>query len=126
MYTKKSSFHVLDYVIFTLTLVISAGIGVFYAWRDKRKQTTTEFLLGGRRMSIVPVTLSLMASFLSSVSVLGIPAEVFYHGAIYWVGIFSGFLGFPFIVHFIIPVFHNIGLASAFEVCFFFLFVILL
>lgn len=116
MYTKTASFSATDYIIFILTLAISAGIGVFYAWRDKKKQTTTEFLLGGRKMSIIPVTLSLMASFLSSVSVLGIPTEIFYNGAIYWVAIFSGFLGFPFIAHFMIPVFHNIGFASAFEV----------
>lgn len=66
-------------------------------------------------MSLLPVSLSVMASFLSAVSVLGIPAEVYYNGAIYWTGIFSGFLGFPFIAHFILPVFHNLGFASSFE-----------
>ncbi|XP_071172749.1 sodium-coupled monocarboxylate transporter 1-like isoform X2 [Mytilus edulis] len=111
----KATFHALDYIIFTVILLISAGIGIFYAWRDRNRQNTNEFLLGGRKMPLLPVTLSVMASFLSSVSVLGIPTEVFYNGAIYWVGIFSGFLGFPFIVHFIIPVFHNIGCASSFE-----------
>lgn len=112
----KATFHAVDYIIFTVILAISAGIGILYAWRDRNRQNTNEFLLGGRKMPLLPVTLSVMASFLSSVSVLGIPTEVFYNGAIYWVGIFSGFLGFPFIVHFIIPVFHNIGCASSFEV----------
>lgn len=114
--TVTATFHAVDYVLFSLTLVISAGIGIFFAWRDKKLQTTTEFLLGGRNMSLFPVSLSVMASFLSSVSVLGIPAEVFYNGAIYWVGIFSGLLGFPFIIYFILPVFHNLGFASSFEV----------
>ncbi|CAG2242103.1 SLC5A6 [Mytilus edulis] len=66
-------------------------------------------------MPLFPVALSLMASFLSSVSVLGVPTEIFYNGAIYWVGAFSAFLFIPFTVHFILPVLYNAGLSSAFE-----------
>jgi sodium-coupled monocarboxylate transporter 8/12 len=112
----STTFHIVDYVIFIANLAVSLGIGIFYAWHDKKRQTTSEFLLGGRKMSVFPVCLSLMASFLSSVSVLGVPAETFYNGSIYWVGIFSNFLVIPFTVHWIVPVFHNIGFASAFEV----------
>lgn len=112
------TFHIIDYIIFILTLLISSAIGIFYAWKDKKCQNTTDFLLGGRKMPLFPVALSLMASFLSSVSVLGVPTEIFYNGAIYWVGAFSAFLFIPFTVHFILPVLYNAGLSSAFEVRF--------
>jgi sodium-coupled monocarboxylate transporter 8/12 len=55
-----------------------------YAWKDKRKQNTSDFLLGGREMTLFPVTLSLMASFLSAILVLGVPTEIFYNGTMYW------------------------------------------
>jgi sodium-coupled monocarboxylate transporter 8/12 len=51
--------------------VISTVIGIFYALKDKRKQNTNDFLLGGQDMPLFPVALSLLASFLSAVSILG-------------------------------------------------------
>lgn len=113
---EAKEFGIPDYVIFVLTLVISAGIGLFYAWRDKRRQSTENFLLGGRQMSIFPVTLSLMASFLSAVLVLGVPTEIYYHGTMYWVISFSNILTFPVAVHAFLPVFHRLEISSAYEV----------
>ena len=48
------TFQAADYVVFGLMLVISAGIGFFYAWKDKKdkKQNSEEFLLGGRNLSV--------------------------------------------------------------------------
>jgi Na+/proline symporter len=111
-----NTFHWLDYLIFILMLVISASIGIFYAIRDKRNQTTTIFLLGGRRMSLLPVTLSLMASFLSAILVLGVPTEIFYNGTMYWLISFSNLITFPVAAHAFLPVFHNLELMSAYEV----------
>lgn len=112
--TKR--FGTVDYVIFILTLVVSAAIGIFYAWRDKKRQSTDNFLLGGRKMSIVPVTLSLMASFLSAVLVLGVPTEIYYHGTMYWLISFSNIVTFPVAVHAFLPVFHRLEITSAYEV----------
>nr|KAG5697885.1 hypothetical protein BaRGS_017142 [Batillaria attramentaria] len=53
-------FGTVDYVLFVCTLVVSAGIGVFYAIQDRRRNTTKEFLLGGKKMNIFPVAMSLM------------------------------------------------------------------
>lgn len=111
-----NTFHWADYLIFVLTLVISAAIGIWYAWKDKRKQNTSDFLLGGREMTLFPVTLSLMASFLSAILVLGVPTEIFYNGTMYWMISFSNLLTFPFAVHSILPVFHDLDISSAYEV----------
>lgn len=54
-------FGTVDYLVFTLMLAVSAGIGIFYGCFGNR-QTTKDFLMGGRNMGIVPVTLSLLAS----------------------------------------------------------------
>ena len=49
------TFQAADYVVFGLMLAISAGIGFFYAWKDKndKKQNSDEFLLGGRNLSVI-------------------------------------------------------------------------
>lgn len=68
-----------DYLLWLLLLVVSLGIGVYFGFfegckRKKKldKSETTEFLLGGRQMHAIPVACSLMASFFSAITLLGI------------------------------------------------------
>lgn len=58
---SSKHFGTVDYLVFTLMLAISAGIGVFYGCFSKRQKTTKDFLMGGRNMGTIPVTLSLLA-----------------------------------------------------------------
>lgn len=51
-------FHWLDYAIFGATLLVSLLIGVFYAF--KGKATTSDFLIGDRKMPVIPTALSLL------------------------------------------------------------------
>lgn len=70
------SFVLLDYVVFASMLLVSAAIGVYYAWMDRGQQSSEDFLMGGRRLTALPVSLSLTASFMSAITVLSNPAEV--------------------------------------------------
>lgn len=74
-------FVLVDYSVFAAMLVISVAIGLFHALRKSSKETSaSDFFTSGRSMSAVPVGLSLCASFMSAVQVLGVPSEVYYHG----------------------------------------------
>ena len=54
-----------DYLVFALSLLISAAIGIYYAFQSRRKQNTSEYLMGSRDMGILPVSTSLVVSLLS-------------------------------------------------------------
>lgn len=55
-------FDTLDYIIFAAMLLLSALIGVYFAFFAKQKQNTTaEYLLGGKKMGIFPISMSLIA-----------------------------------------------------------------
>jgi Na+/proline symporter len=112
-------FHWVDYVIFVFSLAVSAGIGVYYAVRNKRgKHDTTEaFLMGERKLKIVPVALSTTASFLSAISLLGEPAEFYYFGSTFCLIIFGYLLTLPLAAHVFVPFFRKLHLVSAYEVC---------
>lgn len=113
---KLKQFSVADYVIFAAILVISAAIGFYFAWKDRKEKSITSFLLADRNMSPFPVALSLLASFMSAVTLLGTPAEMYNYTTMYWwIG-----LGYLLVIagasHIYIPVFWNLGVTSAYEV----------
>ncbi|MPD00159.1 Sodium-coupled monocarboxylate transporter 1 [Portunus trituberculatus] len=64
-------FTVVDYVVFVLMLMASVGIGVYSAIRNRGKESTHNFLLGGGEMSPYPVALSLLGGIFSAISILG-------------------------------------------------------
>lgn len=66
-----------DYAVFGLMLASCMGIGVYFAWQDhqrKKKQKKARrgsealaYLVGGRKMSVFPVAMSLVASLISGI-----------------------------------------------------------
>ena len=44
----EQGFSVVDYIVFGCMLLLSAGIGLFYAVKDRKLQNTEEYLLAGR------------------------------------------------------------------------------
>ncbi|XP_007668293.2 sodium-coupled monocarboxylate transporter 1 [Ornithorhynchus anatinus] len=109
------AFVVWDYLVFALMLLISALIGVYYAFAGGGQKTRKDFLMGGRGMSAVPVAMSLTASFMSAVTVLGTPAEVYRFGIMF--GLF--FIAYTLMVivsaEIFLPVFYRLGITSTYE-----------
>ncbi|XP_020667393.1 sodium-coupled monocarboxylate transporter 1 [Pogona vitticeps] len=107
-------FGVWDYLVFAAMLLISAVIGVFYACVG-RQDTSKEFLVGGRQMTAVPVALSLTASFMSAVTVLGTPSEVYRFGAMFSIFAISYALMVILSAEIFLPVFYRLGITSTYE-----------
>ncbi|KAL5005290.1 hypothetical protein ScPMuIL_018746 [Solemya velum] len=109
------SFSGVDYTLFGVTVAISLGIGLYYALTGGRQRTTSEFILGNRQMSILPVTISLMVSYESSIMMLGFPAETYLHGAMFCIYIFGSLAANLIAVRFLVPLFHPLRLTSVYE-----------
>lgn len=110
------SFTVWDYVVFALMLLISAVIGIYYAFAGGGQKTAKEFLMGGRTMTAVPVALSLSASFMSAVTVLGTPAEVYRFGAMFSIFAITYTIVVVITSEVYLPVFYRLGITSTYEV----------
>ncbi|EMP26857.1 Sodium-coupled monocarboxylate transporter 1 [Chelonia mydas] len=108
-------FTVWDYVVFGAMLLVSAVIGVYYAFAGGGQQTSKDFLMGGRSMSALPVALSLTASFMSAVTVLGTPAEIYRFGAIFCIFAITYFLVVVTSAEVFLPVFYRLGITSTYE-----------
>uniref|UniRef100_A0A668A2G5 Solute carrier family 5 member 12 n=1 Tax=Myripristis murdjan TaxID=586833 RepID=A0A668A2G5_9TELE len=108
-------FQIWDYVVFACLFVVSSGIGVFFAVKERKKASSREFLVAGRQMTCGPVALSLTASFMSAVTVLGAPSDVYRFGASY---ILFGVAYTAVVVataELFVPVFYRSGITSTYE-----------
>lgn len=61
-------FHWADYLVFGIFLTVSAGIGFFFGWRDRKKTSVKEFLTGGKKMHWIPVALSMQVDLSSRIT----------------------------------------------------------
>ena len=110
-------FSIVDYVVFSVMLLISALIGVWYGCGPGGKQkTTAEYLLGDRQMKNWPVAISLLVSYLSAITLLGVPSEIYTYGARYYVLIISYFIICFTVAVIFVPMFRRVNITCANEV----------
>ena len=108
-------FHVVDYIIMGTVLIVSLGIGVFFGVIRKQR-TPEEYLLGNRHMQLLPVAVSLIVTFQSAISVIGVPAELYLYHTMSLYG-FLGLILSYFVQSFmVVPLVYPLRLSSAYEV----------
>jgi len=104
-----------DYVVLCALLLVSASIGVYYRFSGGRQKTTKEYLLADKRMSCIPVGFSLMASFMSSITLLGVSSENYIYGTQFVVINVAYIIGTPLAAYFYLPVFYKLQNASVYQ-----------
>lgn len=50
-----------EYAAFAVMLGLSVVIGLYYGCVEGKQNTVSEYLLGGKHMSVLPITMSLIA-----------------------------------------------------------------
>ncbi|XP_014206986.1 putative sodium-dependent multivitamin transporter [Copidosoma floridanum] len=105
----------IDYAVITGAMCVSVGIGLFYRFSGGRQKTTQEYFSADKSMSIIPVGIALMVSFMSAITLLGLSAENYSYGT-QFVGINVAYwIATPIICYGYVPVFFNLGAISAYE-----------
>lgn len=110
-----SFFTVWDYLVLIVVLVLSAAIGVYYRLTGGRQKTTKEYLLADGSMPAWPVSFSLMASFMSAITLLGVSMESYQYGLTFaWMNL-SYVISTPIAAYLFLPVFYNMQNTSVYE-----------
>ncbi|XP_011171988.2 putative sodium-dependent multivitamin transporter [Solenopsis invicta] len=105
----------IDYLVIAVMLCISAGIGIYYRFSGGRQKTTEEYFIASRSMSIMPVAIALVVSFMSAVTLLGVSAENYTYGTQFVVINLSYLIGTPIVCYGFLPVFYKLQATSAYE-----------
>ncbi|XP_011501301.1 PREDICTED: sodium-coupled monocarboxylate transporter 1 isoform X2 [Ceratosolen solmsi marchali] len=113
--TLANYFSWADYVVLGAMLIISCLIGTFYACFSKKQQTSEDFLLGGSDMGTFPMAMSLAASFITAIELLGNPAEMYEYGTQFWMICLAFVLVVPITSQLYLPVYMKLRLTSSYE-----------
>ncbi|GFS19557.1 sodium-coupled monocarboxylate transporter 1 [Elysia marginata] len=108
-------FGTMDYIFLGLMLIGSMAIGLFFAFTGNSKKTQEEYLLGGRRLTAIPVCLSLFATFQSAISLLGTPTEIYIYGTMFAYGIIGNICSYFLALVTIVPLMYPLRLTSVYE-----------
>ncbi|XP_069176449.1 sodium-coupled monocarboxylate transporter 1-like [Procambarus clarkii] len=109
---SETKFSTVDYAVFSLMLVVSIGIGLYSAIKSRHKTSTQEYLLGGRKMSPLPVALSLLGGGISAISLLGNATELYLFGTQLCTCLLGIIPGCVFVHQVILPIFYNLKIVS--------------
>ncbi|XP_036322430.1 sodium-coupled monocarboxylate transporter 1-like [Rhagoletis pomonella] len=111
---KLQRFSWPDYGVFIAMFVICIAIGIYFGFLN-RSLSESDYLMGGRNMLVLPIALSLVASFISGITLLGLPTEVYSYG-IQYLYVSLGVIAMGVVMGvFYLPVFHQLNITSTYE-----------
>lgn len=102
----------MDYVALSLYLALFVWFGYFYAGKNK---DTKDYFLGGQKIPFWAAGLSLMATQVSSIGFMAIPAKSFATDWAYFAGVFTWFIAVPVVVYAFVPFYRRLNVTSAYE-----------
>ncbi|KAG6442187.1 sodium-coupled monocarboxylate transporter 2 isoform X2 [Manduca sexta] len=108
-------FNVAEYCLFGIILGLIIGIILYYNVVNRKYNTVAGFLFGGKNMSVISISLALIASHLTSITLLGVPVEIYLRGTQYWASALSLIVVTILAAVIYLPVFHKLQLSSSFE-----------
>lgn len=111
----KKNFHIVDYIIFGGMLVASMIIGLFFAFCKKKEFSSADYFFGGKKMRSLPVALSFIVTFQSSLMFLGVPAEVYGYGMKFSLEVIGIMIAFVLGTFIAVPVFRPLQITSIYK-----------
>nr|XP_044251073.1 sodium-coupled monocarboxylate transporter 2-like [Drosophila takahashii] len=121
-------FGTVDYTVFLGMTIISIAIGLYFGFIKKTKtesqpteptifgsEKMNEYLMGSRNLKVFPVGMSLIASCLSAVAIIGTPSEIYYYGSQYCLTVVAIILQGIIVSFIYLPVFSALQVTSSYE-----------
>ena len=105
-------FGALDWTVLAIYFLGSIALGAYFGGRQKNAE---DFLLAGRKMSWLPVAISIMATNTSAVSYMGVAAYVFKKNLMLFPNIITLVLITPLVLYLFVNFYYNLKVYTAYE-----------
>ncbi|XP_076063706.1 sodium-coupled monocarboxylate transporter 1-like [Oratosquilla oratoria] len=103
-----------DIVLFVISIIISAGIGIYHSVKGIRA-TPSEYMLGDRGFSPLPLAASLTVGTISALTILGNAGEVYTHGTQIWMMDIGVVAGMVVVAKYFVPIFYPLKMVSLYQ-----------
>ena len=105
--------HLADYAVFGALLLVSLGVGIFFAIKEQN-QSADSYLLNNEHMNPYAAGLSIFVSMLSALTIIALPVEVYLYGnAMVWRFV-GGAIGLYMVNNTFLPKLYELKLYSLF------------
>ncbi|XP_067628786.1 putative sodium-dependent multivitamin transporter [Eurosta solidaginis] len=111
----EPTFDAWDFAVLITILIMSAMIGIYYRYTGGKQKTIKEYLLADQSMTTFPVAVSLVASFMSSITLLGVSSEGYQYGTMFCIINLAYILCTPIAAYLFLPVFYRMRTMSVYE-----------
>ena len=108
----QGSFCIIDYTVLAGYLLILVFMGWYFSGREK---SAGDFLLGGHRIPWWAAGISILATQVSSIGFMAIPAKAFATDWVYFMGVLTWFIAVPIVSHYYIPFYRRLNVTTAYE-----------
>ncbi|XP_075744314.1 sodium/iodide cotransporter-like [Rhipicephalus microplus] len=109
--------HPIEYLIFTIIVGGNILLGLYFSFckRAGHQDDTDEVFLGNRTLAMFPLAVSVLASMMSALGIVGFTAHYYAYGIHMMWGMLPMLVTMPFITIIIVPVFYKLKITSVFE-----------
>uniref|UniRef100_L7LXG4 Putative sodium-dependent multivitamin transporter n=1 Tax=Rhipicephalus pulchellus TaxID=72859 RepID=L7LXG4_RHIPC len=109
--------HPIEYVIFTVIVGGNILLGLYFSFRKRagHQDDTDEVFLGNRTLAMFPLAVSVLASMMSALGIVGFTAHYYAYGVHMMWGLLPMLITTPVITAIIVPVFYKLKITSVFE-----------
>ena len=105
-----------DYLILAIIFIISIVIGLIPACTGGKQRTTDEYISGNRKLRLFPVALSLLVTYMSGITLLGVGTETYFFGIQYIFWMVGQIMGAILAMVMYVPLLYPLGITSTNEV----------
>ncbi|CAN7990202.1 unnamed protein product [Ixodes pacificus] len=106
--------------LFGVLMAANLCLGLYLSFVSMARSASTpeEVFLGSRTLKVLPLAVSVLASMISAIGVIGFSAHYYAYGLHYNWGVLASPLLIPVVAGVIIPLLYRLGVTSVFQVRF--------
>uniref|UniRef100_A0A6A7FST5 Sodium-coupled monocarboxylate transporter 1-like n=2 Tax=Hirondellea gigas TaxID=1518452 RepID=A0A6A7FST5_9CRUS len=105
---------ILDIILLLASLLITLAIGIYHGIKG-RNATPTEYMLGDRAMSPLPLAMSMMVGTISPITIMGNIGEMYSYGTQLWMMDVGLAIGMLIVARMFIPIFYPLHMVSLYQ-----------
>lgn len=109
---QKSKFGFIDYSTLIIYLFTLALISYYFS---RKRQAAGDYLLGSKKIPFWVAGISIMATQVSAIGFMSIPAKAYAVNWAYFAGVFTWFIAVPIVTRAYIPFIRKLNVASAYH-----------